>query len=402
MSATSFKYTAVDATGSVVRGVVSARDRRAACKALGVQGMRPTKVTATGTSSWRSRFKGRVARRDVARFVHQLSVLLSARLPVVECLTSIAEQETDDTLRTVALSIASHVEAGGSLTDAFAQHERIFGLVIVETIRAAERSGNLITVLETLASMIEDEGEMTRAVRSAMIYPACVVLAIVLAVTFLLGGVVPKFSSMFAERGLELPAITKAMMATGDSLRTYWWVYLGVVSASVITLWRTWSNPRGRTVIDGWLHKIPRLRSVLVGLGVARFTGVFGVCLRSGLPLMESLDLGARASGRPLLKRDVDAMIERVRQGGRLSDVLPGCTYLPSFARQLLRAGEASAQLPKMCELIARSHTRDTKHTAQAVAKVIEPITIMGLTGVVLVIALGIFLPMWDMASLVS
>jgi type II secretory pathway component PulF len=403
MSEQAFRYSAVDQAGAVVRGVINARDRRSALRALTSQGLSPTKVTtAAGVSrALRRTTSGRVSRKDVARFVHQLSVLLSARLPVTECLTSIAEQETSEKLRRVALSIASHVEAGGSLTDAFAQHERIFGRVIVETVRAAERSGNLISVLETLGEMIEDEGEMTRAVRSAMIYPICVVVAIVGATLFLLVGVVPRFATMFAERGVELPTITKGMIVVGESLRAWWWAYLAGIAGTAFGVTSAWRSPKGRLVIDRYLHYVPRLRAVLVGLGVARFAGVFGVCLRSGLPLMESLDPGARASGRPLLERDVRALIDRVRQGGRLSDALPRCGYLPPFVRQLLRAGEASAQLPKMCELIARTHTRETRHTAQAVAKVIEPVTVMGLTLVVLVVAMGIFLPMWDMAAIV-
>ena len=121
MSEQAFRYSAVDQAGAVVRGVINARDRRSALRALTSQGLSPTKVTtAAGVSrALRRATSGRVSRKDVARFVHQLSVLLSARLPVTECLTSIAEQETSEKLRRVALSIASHVEAGGSLTDAF-------------------------------------------------------------------------------------------------------------------------------------------------------------------------------------------------------------------------------------------------------------------------------------------
>ncbi|GAB4548472.1 MAG: type II secretion system F family protein [Phycisphaerales bacterium] len=402
MSTHTFQYAAIDANGSIVKGSIKADDRQSAFRALGQRGLKPTKLTGKGGLGARTKRSGRVSRKDVARFVHQLSVLLSARLPVTDCLTSIAEQETNARLKSIALSIASSVEAGGSLTDAFAQHERVFGRVIVETVRAAEKSGNLISVLETLGEMIEDEGEMTRAVRGALIYPACVLFAIVCAVTFLLMGVVPRFATMFQERGVDLPPITVGMMAVGNSLRAFWWAYLGGIVATLVVGHRVWRSARGRLVIDRWLHLVPRLRSVLVGLGVARFSGVFGVCLRSGLPLMESLSLGARASGRPLLERDIEAMIDRIKQGGRMSDVLPSCAYLPPFVRQLLRAGEESAQLPKMCALIARTHTRETKHTASSVAKVIEPVTVMGLTLVVLVIALGIFMPMWDMASIVS
>ncbi len=402
MSVVSFQYAAVDASGAVVRGTIEARDRREAFRAIGAQGLTPTKISQRARRLSLFQSAGRVARGDVARFVHQLSVLLAARLPVTECLTSIAEQEPNARLRGIALDIASRVESGETLTDAFTHHERTFGRIIVETIRAAERSGNLIAVLEQLGEMIEDESEMTRAVRGAMIYPACVMFAISVAVIFLMTAVVPKFATMFAERGIDLPAITVGLIETGDFIRTYWWVLLGTLAAGVFGLRQAWSNPKGKLAIDAMLHRVPRLNTVLVGLAVARFSGVFGVCLRSGLPLMESIELGGRASGRPSLEADAKTLINAIKQGSRLGSALPRCSYFPPFVRQLLRAGETSGELPKMCSLIARTHTRETRHLAQTLAKVIEPVTVMGLTIVVLIVALGVFLPMWDMAAVVS
>jgi type II secretory pathway component PulF len=413
MNALSFDFIAVDSAGLRRRGNVDAADNREAYRKVSAQGLTPVRIsrrtcarsdadTPCSSSGLRRLLGSSVKRREVAQFTYQLSVLMEARLPVVECFTSIAEQEENPRLKAILMEAAHDIEAGQSVTGSLERHRAVFGDVFIETVRAAERSGNMITVLAHLAEMIEDEAEMTRVVRGAMIYPICVLTAIMLAVLFLVTSVVPRFATMFADRGVDLPPLTVGLMILGTSIKAYWWAYLGTVFGAGLALKLTWNNTAGRRALDRALHAVPQLRNILVGLAVGRFTGVFGVCLRSGLPLIESLELGGRASGRPLLRRDVDTLVDQVRQGGRLGDVLATCPYFPAFVRQLLRAGETSAELPRMCQLIARNYARETRHLAKTISKVIEPVTIAGLTVVVLVISLGVFLPMWDMVKIVG
>jgi len=214
--------------------------------------------------------------------------------------------------------------------------------------------------------------------------------------------VVPKFADMFAQRGVDLPALTQALQAVGISLRDFWWLY-GLGALGVFTLIRAaWRVPQGRAAIDRSLHRVPYLSRVLTGLAVSRFSRVFGLGLQSGLGLIESLEMSGRASGRPLLMNDVHEMIEQVRQGGRLSDAMRRCRYLPPFAKRLISAGEEAAELSRMCSLVARHYDRESSDLTKNASTVIEPVLIALLTGVVLMIALAIFLPMWDMVGLVG
>jgi type II secretory pathway component PulF len=163
-----------------------------------------------------------------------------------------------------------------------------------------------------------------------------------------------------------------------------------------------WRRRAWRARIDRCLHRVPAVRTVLVGLAVSRFSHVFGLCIRSGLSLIESLEMAGAASGRPLLEADAERMRQQVNHGGRLSDVLMTCSYLPAFARRMMAAGEQAAELSKMCGIVARHYDREVSHVAKNAATLIEPVLIAGLAAVVLVIALSIFLPMWNMAVVIG
>ena len=163
-----------------------------------------------------------------------------------------------------------------------------------------------------------------------------------------------------------------------------------------------WRRPNTKHMMDRWLHKLPFLRDVMKGLAVSRFAHVLGTSLQSGLGLIEALEMAGGSSGRPMLQADVEKMREQVKEGGRLADVMLACAYLPGFARRMIAAGEETAEMPRMCEIVAKHYDREVDHLTKNLPTVIEPILIVGLAGVFLVIALAIFLPMWDVGTLMG
>ena len=405
MTQISFQYQALDRSGTASVGIVHAANRQDAYRRIAATGLTPTKIIAgrqAGANPGGSIFSRKIKGQDVANFTYQLSVLLEARIPVVDCFRSIAGQESNPEFRRIILEIAASVQQGRNITDSLAPYERVFGRVYLETIRAAEKSGNMIKVLSHLAEATEDQVEMKRTIRGALMYPLTVVCALTAATLFLVTFIVPKFAKMFRDRNVPLPALTEALDAFGSSVQGYWYVYIAAIVGVVLFMLQTWRSPQGRAMIDRYLHLIPYVNGMLTGVAVGRFAGVFGLSLGSGLGLLEALDMSGRATARPMLMDDVQMMIRQVKQGGRLGDVLVSCTYMPPFVKQLLRAGEESAELTRMCQILSRHYTRETRHMAKNIATIVEPILIAGLTGVVLVIALAIFLPMWNMVSLVG
>ncbi len=396
----SFEYTAIDKRGAKCRGVAKAATEVDAYRQIAAAGLTPVKIKA---ATARRLGKRRTVRsKDVAHFTYQLSVLISARVPIGESLRGIAEQESPGKFRDVIFDIAKRIEAGGRIADAMEEHVAVFGPLYVSTVRAAEQSGNMVKVLEYLSEMLERNIEMKQAVRSALMYPICVISVLCLACFFLVGFVIPKFAKMFATKGVELPIFTKILMTVGISIQNFWYLYLVVLVGGVFAIRVAWKRPRGRWVIEGLLHKIPYLKDILTGLAVSRFARVFGLCLNSGLGLIDSLHMAGKASARPMLMKDADRLVDQVRTGGRISVALIACEYITPFAKRMLTSGEESAELTRMCAIIARQYERDTTTLTKNIATVIEPVLIVLIAAVVLVVALAIFLPMWDMVKLMS
>lgn len=396
MSQLSFRYTAIDRSGARTRGVVAAETTDDACRRLSAAGLRPVRVSARRRARLRARSIGA---RDLAHLTHQLSVIMEAQIPIADGLRSIADQEPNAGLRAVLEDVAAQLQAGHSVTESLARHRELFGTVYLETVRAAEISGNMVQVLSRLADMLERQHEMTKSIRGALIYPACVLAAMVLAAAFLVAVIVPKFAALYDARGVTLPLPTRVLVGTSNGVRMFWHVLLASGAAAVWSTRKAWRTPGLRRRIDGWLHRVPVVRELLKGMAISRFVRLFGIMLQSGIGLIEALEMSGAASGRPLLHADARKMRDRVKEGGRLAEVMLACAYLPGFARRMIAAGEEAAELPKMCEIVARHYDREVGHLARSLPTVLEPILIALLAGGFLVLALAIFLPMWDIGA---
>ncbi|MFM9957160.1 MAG: type II secretion system F family protein [Phycisphaerales bacterium] len=404
MSQLTYQFRAVDARGRESQGLVKAGTRQDAYRRIASSGVTPVKIIEAreGGGSLISRFRTRVKPHEVAHFTYQLSVLLEARIPVVECFRSIADHEPNPAFRKVILDIAATVQGGKSITEALGAHNGLFGEVYVQTVRAAEASGNLIKVLGHLAEQVEEQGEMRRMIKGALMYPITVVAALVLGTGFLVTFVVPKFAEMFRGRGVALPFLTEMLDAVGTSVKDYWFFYLTGTGVLFVVSRVLLRSTQVRSLLDRCFERVPLVGGVLIGLAVSRFASVFGLCLTSGLGLIDTLEMSGKASGRATIRKDVETMIRQVKSGGKLGDALQGCPSMPGFVKQLFRAGEESAELGRMCQIISRHYGRETRHMVKNAATVIEPVLIALLTGVVLMVALAIFLPMWNMMNLMQ
>jgi len=399
-AAMQFEYRAIDASGGKRSGSTKASSEQEAFRQLAAQGLTPLQLRmVTGA---RAISGGKMSLSQLVQLTGQLSVLVSARISISEGLYSIAEQETIPAVRDVVRDVSQRVAAGETIADSLSKHPRVFSEVYVETVRGAERGGTLPKALEQLATMLERQEETRRQVKGALMYPACVTVALSGAVAFLIAYVVPKFSSMFASRGVELPIFTQILQGFGESMQGYWWAYLVAIAGAAFGLRAAWQNPQGRQFIDRLLHKVPYVKKILIGLAIQRFAQVLGVSIGAGLGLIESLDLAGKSAGRPMLSADVERLTVKVRSGGRLSECLPACAYLTPFTKRMLAAGENAAELPRMCGVVARHYERETSHLTKNIATVIEPLMVVIIAGVVMVIALAIFLPMWSMVTLMG
>jgi type II secretory pathway component PulF len=329
-------------------------------------------------------------------------VLASARIPFGEALRTIAQQEPQGRFRETIESIAFKIESGERIATSMGEHADVFGDVYIETVRAAEHTGNLIKILDYLSELLERGIETRQQLRASLAYPVCVVAVLVLAVVFLVGFVVPRFAKIFESRGLNLPVFTETLVTLGQSMQAWWFLYLAGAVGLVLGARGALRHAPTRAMLERVLHRVPVVRDILTGLAVARFSRVFGLAISSGVGLLDALDMAGRSSGSGMLAADAARMMEQVRSGGRLSQVMGSCGFLPGFAKRMLSAGEESAELPRMCSVVARHYERETTVLTRNICTIIEPLLIIAVAAVVLVIALAIFMPMWDMVKLVG
>jgi len=399
VSALSFEYRATDTGGKRSRGTIVAATRDAALSRLRASGLTPLEVVPSAAQRG-TRGSRRVSPADVAQFTRQLGVLLGAKFTLSEALASLAEQEDHPRLRTVLTALAGSVQAGRPLAQALGDHGVVFGTIYVESVRAAEQSGNLTKVLGFLSAMLDRDHETRRQVRGALMYPACVVSTLILAVGFLVIFVVPKFASMFAKRGVELPLLTRALVAAGESVQSYWFVYLPLAVIGFFAARAALRRERVRASLEGLLLRVPVVGAIARGRAVARFSRVLGVCLGSGLGLVQSVQMAGRSSGSGRMGALSAELAASVEGGSPLHPLLTRSEYLPKLAKRLLTAGEQSAELPRMCAVVADHFDAESSHLTKQLGTVIEPVLVVGIAAAVLVVALAIFLPMWDLVTL--
>lgn len=240
MTQLSYQYKAIGVRGQATKGVLQADSQEEAYRKLVAAGMKPLRISAKRKGGGRQK---KITLKDLAHFTAQFSVLMEARIQIVDGLRSIVDQEPNERLRRVVEDVARQIEGGSSVTDALSPHRDIFGEVYVETIRAAEKSGNLIEVLASLSAMLERQYEINKNVKGALLYPICVLVALALAITFLMVFVVPRFAAMFESRGVALPLPTQFVIGVSDVIRNFWYVFLAAGGGAFFGIRHAWQTP---------------------------------------------------------------------------------------------------------------------------------------------------------------
>jgi len=402
MPTQTFVFKGIDAHGKRQAGSVRATSESAACADIMQQGVTPISVRPQNRRAALATSGSRVTQQDISALTREMSVLVEANIPIARGLRSIAEHERKSSLRDMVTDIADQVEAGEKLTTAFGKHRAVFGDVYIETMRAAEKSGTLAEVTSHLADMLERNIETSSQLRRAMTYPAIVVAFVIMALTVIVVFVVPRFALIFEANNVALPMATRIVTGVGDFARNYWWAIGAGVIAGSWSLAQSWKSEAGRYRIEAIALATPYVGKMLGAITAARFARVLSIGLDSGIDVIESMHVAGNATGRPVFARECIVLCDRMRAGESLEHVLVDSKRLPNFARRLLGAGKDSAELSAAGRIIARHYDRISDHLAKNINTIIEPLITVAIAGMVLLVALSVFLPMWKMVSINS
>ncbi|PWB76456.1 hypothetical protein C3F09_00365 [candidate division GN15 bacterium] len=394
-----YKYQAVTESGFVRTGIVNAQTSQQVEDFLAAQSLMPVKITPVRrarSGSLLAMFQGNDFERLIS-FTNQMATLHRSGIPLLRALTLIRIPSPGDRFNYVIEQIRSAVQSGKLLSEAMAQHPDLFNSVYVAGVMAGEESGKLEQTLDELSAMLEQEMEISRHLKTATRYPLIVVGVIILAITVVMTFVIPKFVAFYGAFNADLPLATRILIGASEAVVRFWPVALGGLIAFVLGARYFLSRPRGREWFDRQLLRLPVLGDLIIKSNVARFSLIFRILFRSGVPLVKSIDLLASTVKNAAIVAEVRRMQDLFRKGQDLSARIGQFVYFPEMALQLMAVGLESGSLDKMLEEVGLHYSREVQYRARHLTSILEPLLTLVLGAFVLLLALAIFLPMWNL-----
>jgi type IV pilus assembly protein PilC len=334
--------------------------------------------------------------KDKAVFSRQFAAMVNAGVALVRCLGVLSEQCPNPKLKKALIGISGEVQQGTNLSDAMRKHPECFDTLYVSMVQAGEVGGVLDEVLNRLAKLLEDMARLKNQIKSAMAYPVVVgILAIIVffAMTIFL---IPIFGKIFQELGTELPALTQFMLWLSDILRS-WKIIIPIAAVIIASMALRWyyKTPVGRLQIDGFLLRVPLFGDLNQKNAVARFCRIFGTLTRSGVPILNSLDIVRDTSGNQVIANAVESAKYEIQQGGMISLALQREQVFPLLAIQMISIGEETGELDAMLMKVADFYEDEVEQAVKALTSILEPIMMVLLAGMVAVILLSMYLPLF-------
>ena len=384
-----YSYRALDGQGRPCQGVVQAADEAAALRSVVAQGLMPLSVALPGAAAAAAaaaatpRRGGRVSGADRVSLVQELSTLLGAGISLAEALPSLAQAYAAHPLGSALAQLDRDVRAGQRFSEALAGSSLGLPPYVVALAEAGEAGGELAGALRDAAAQMEHERRIGEELRNALVYPAVLVIAGVLAVLVIFVGVVPRFASLLKSSRAEIPEISRWVIESGMYLKQHLLAFGLGGAALLLGLAMALSRPAVRAAVVDALSRAPVLGPWLLRLEIGRWTTVLGQLLANRVPIIAALDLSAGALRLPRLQADLATAPRELERGRTLSDVLGGLDWFPPTRLNLVRVGERSGELPRMLAVLGAMETEAARHLQKRALALIEPAAILLIGGVI-------------------
>jgi type IV pilus assembly protein PilC len=345
---------------------------------------------------------GKVKSKEVAIISRQLATMVNSGLSLVRALTILQEQTENPVLSGAIADVRSKVEQGATLSAALEEHPKIFGPLYVSMIRAGEVGGALDETLARLADTLEAQVRLRSQVKSAMAYPVVVLSLIVFIVAALMLFVVPIFEKMYSDLGGELPVPTKLLINGSNIITKFSWVFVLMTVLGVVGLRRWTATDEGRRKWDTFKLRLPIFGKLVQKVAISRFARTMSVLSRTGVPVLQALDIVAQTSGNRVVSDALDDVQASVKRGESLAEPLEEHEVFPPMVTQMIAVGEETGALEVMLAKVADFYDREVDDAVNALTSLIEPLLIIVMGVVVGGILICLYLPMFNIGNLVS
>jgi MSHA biogenesis protein MshG len=400
-----FRYRGRTPEGETISGTLEGDSASAVADELSRGQITPLAITEVAggggvdLAAWVKRLRReRVPLEDLILFTRQMATLLRAGVPLLRGLAGQVESVPNQRLSEALQGVRETVESGRTLADGLELYPDVFSEIFVHMIRVGEASGNLEEVFRRLAGYLEQEKDTRDRTKQALRYPMLVVVAIAVAFVILNVVVIPKFIGLFSGLDAELPLPTRILIGISEFTRSYGWLLVLALIGAFYGLRRYIDTEPGRQAWDRWKLKTPIIGDIFFKLALARFTRTFATTTYSGVPVVEGLNVVSRAVGNRFVGDHVAAMRDGVERGDSLYNTARREGLFPLTVLQMIEVGEETGAVDEMMEQVAEFYEREVDLKIDNLSSLIEPVLIAVIGAMVLLLALGIFLPMWDMA----
>ncbi len=401
-----FFYKAINDEGKNIRGIIESNDLYEAEMLLFEKGLNVLTVRESNLfDELDEKFEllkeklTKVTLSDLIVFTRQFSTLYSAGIPVLTSLDRLKSQSLNPKFRKVLAEIVEDIRAGSSLFFAFNKHQNVFPSLYIGMIKVGEEGGVLDIILQRIAAVLETQLETQNRIKSATRYPKLVVFSIISAFIVLLTFVVPKFVGLFSKFKTELPLPTRILIWMNHAFQNYWWLALVAAILSIYLFRKIRKSEKGKFETDRLILKIPVIGNLVKKIYIARIVRILGLLYQSGIPIMTGFEIVSEVTGNEVFKKELLIIRNSIATGTAINVAVRSSLLFPVIVSDMIAAGEETGMLDEMLFKIADYFDEETDYIIQNLSSAIEPILLLFIAAMILLIALGVFLPMWNMMN---
>ena len=394
-----FNYTAKNKRGQKTEGQVEAESKKNAEAYLVDRGLEDIEIKSTRGLNMNINFLSRVSIKEKVVFSRQLSVMISANVPLLRALRSLIDQTESPALKTVVKKLADDIDGGAKLSNALAENPDVFSDFFVSMVKSGETTGKLDEVLNYLADEQEKDYELMSKIKGAMIYPAFIILSLLAVGMLMMVFVIPKLTMILQESGAPLPWTTQTLIFTSDFLVNYWWLVLITLVVTVVGVRIAINVPMGRYIWDNMKIRLPLVGGIFRKIYIVRFTRSMTTLISGGVDIITSLRVVSDVVGNAVYKRMINRTIREVEDGNSITSVFREEKLMPPMVVQMITIGEETGQMAFVLGKLTDLFSREVKASIDGLVTVIEPLImiVMGLAVGVMVTA--VMMPMYNLSS---
>lgn len=404
-----FNYEGMDSSGTRVKGNVDAGSRDAALQELKRKNITPIRLNSGGKISsgkglnikvdFSGLLQKKISHDDLLLFCRQMFALTRSGIPLIRAINGLAEANRHDGFAKILRKVAQSLQTGTDLASSLSQHPKVFPPLFVSMVHMGETTGRLDQAFQQLIGHLQLEKETSKQIKSATRYPTLVVLSIAAAMGVINWLVIPKFATVFQKFGSELPTPTKILITTSNFSVQYWWLILSILVLLGVGFIQYTSTNKGRIQWDKIKLRIPVIGSILERITLGRFTRPFAMMLDAGVPLLQALTVCSRTVGNAWVAKQILAMQQNIERGDSLLNTAASSNLFNALILQMIAVGEETGQVSAMLNDVSDFYEQEVDYELKRMSEVIEPILLVFMGVMVLILALGVFLPMWDLGS---